>query len=206
MEPVQLKDRDFVFVVDQSGSMATGDQKGGKTRWEAAAETAIALAGKISKLDPDGYNLFTFNGKHNRYDNLVDTAKVAQIFAENDPNGSTNLDGVLNAAFSDYQTRKAAGKTQPNGEIMVVLTDGAPDDRKAAKNAIISHSKTLDRDSEYGVLFVQVGKDQGAQSFLKELDDDLMPQGAKFDIVDTISMDDIGDRTISEVLAGAIAD
>ncbi len=63
MEPVQLKDRDFVFVIDQSGSMATQDQKGGKSRWESAQETAIALAGKIAKFDPDGYSLYTFNAK-----------------------------------------------------------------------------------------------------------------------------------------------
>jgi len=205
-DAVQLNDRDFVVVIDSSGSMVTGDQKGGRTRWEAAAESTIALTGKAAKYDPDGLSLYTFAGNHRRFDNVSTSAKASQVFEEVEPNGSTNLDGVLNAVFSDYQTRKKDGKTKPNGEILVVITDGEPDDRKAAKAAIVSHSKTLDKDEEYGILFVQVGNDARAKAFLKELDDDLMNQGAKFDIVDTISMDEVGSRTLTEVLAGAIAD
>lgn len=205
-EAVQLKDRDFVVLIDSSGSMSTADQKGGKSRWEAAAETTIALASKAAKYDPDGISLFTFSGRPRNHGNVSDSQKVSQVFNEVEPNGSTNLDAALNEVFNDYQTRKKDGKTKPNGEILVVITDGEPDDRKAAKAAIISHSKTLDRDEEYGVLFVQVGTDPRAEAFLKELDDELMGQGAKFDIVDTISMQDVGNRTLTEVLAGAIAD
>jgi uncharacterized protein (DUF58 family) len=204
MEPVQLKDRDFVFVVDSSGSMGTKDQTGGRSRWESAAEAATALARKAATYDPDGLTVYTFAGKHRRFDNVTDSAQVARIFEEVEPNGSTNLDGVLTAIFSDFQKRKKAGELKPNGEIAVVVTDGSPDDQSAVKKAITSFSNLLDRDEEYGILFVQVGNDQGARHFLKQLDDDL--KDAKFDIVDTLTMDELGDKTLTEALAGAISD
>ena len=204
MEAVQLKDRDFVLVIDKSGSMGAKDQRGGTSRWEAAAEATTALARKAATYDADGLTLYTFSSKHRRIDNVTAEDQVARIFAEDEPNGSTNLDGVLGAVFSDYLGRKAKGTTQPNGEIAIVITDGAPDDRTAVKNAITAFSQRLDRDEEYGILFVQVGTDPAATTFLKQLDDDL--KGAKFDIVDTLTMEELGDKTLSEALAGAIAD
>ena len=204
MEPVQLKDRDFVVIIDKSGSMGTKDQSGGRSRWEAAGEATVALARKAISYDPDGLTLYTFSNKHRRFDNVSDEAQVARIFEEETPDYSTNLDGVLNAAFSDFLNRKAKGETKPNGEIALVITDGAPDDRNAVKSSITAFSQKLDRDEEYGILFLQIGNDQGARTFLKQLDDDL--KGAKFDIVDTLTMDELGDKTLSEALAGAISD
>lgn len=201
---VNLKDRDFALVIDSSGSMSTGDQKGGKSRWEAAAETTVALAGKAVKYDADGLTVYTFSSRHRKFDNVATTAKVSQIFEEVEPNGSTNLDGVLGDLFSNYLSRKAAGTTKPNGEIAVVITDGQPDDPQAVKRAIVDFTKKLDKDEEYGLLFVQAGSDGSARAFLKSLDDDL--KDAKFDIVDTITIDEAGDKSLTEVLAGAIAD
>jgi Mg-chelatase subunit ChlD len=203
-EAVNLKDRDFVLVIDSSGSMATADQKGGKTRWEAAAESTIALASKASKYDPDGLTLYTFAGKHRKFDNIESSAKVSQVFEEVEPNGSTNLDGVLKDVFTGYLYDKQNGKAKPNGQITVVITDGQPDDPAAVKRTIIDFTQKLDKDEEFGLLFVQVGNDGGAKAFLKSLDDDL--KGAKFDIVDAITLDEVGDRTLTEVLAGAISD
>ncbi len=202
MSEVNLKDRDFTLVIDSSGSMATADQQG-RTRWKAAEETSIALAGKAQKYDTDGLTLYTFSSKHKKFENVVDN-KVAQIFDEVEPNGSTNLAGVLEEVFVSYRTRKAAGTTKANGEVVVVITDGAPDDQPACKRAIVTHANSLERDEEFGVLFVQVGNDGSARAFLKSLDDDL--KEAKFDIVDAITMDEAGDRSLTEVLAGAIAD
>jgi Mg-chelatase subunit ChlD len=203
-EPVQLNDRDFILIIDSSGSMATNDQKGGQSRWNSAAETTVALAAKAMRYDPDGLTLYTFSQRSKRFDNIGSAARISQVFEEVEPNGSTNLDGVLSEVFKDYLARKKKGETKPNGEIMVVITDGQPDDPQAAKKCIEGFTQNLEKDSDYGILFVQVGNDQGARAFLKQLDDGL--KGAKFDIVDTLSMDEIGDRTISEALAGAIAD
>lgn len=199
---VSLKDREFTVIIDSSGSMATADQ-GGRTRWEAGRESLIAVAGKAEKYDSDGLTVYTFANRHKRFENVT-AAKVSQIFDEVEPNGSTNLTGVLSDLFQNYLSRKTSGQTKPNGDIAVILTDGTPDDSASVKKEIINFTQKLDKDEEFGLLFIQVGNDGGANAFLKSLDDDL--KGAKFDIVDTITLDEVGDRTLSEVLAGAISD
>ena len=53
LDPV-LENRDYTLMIDKSSSMATADEPGGKTRWELAQESTIALAQKCEEIDPDG--------------------------------------------------------------------------------------------------------------------------------------------------------
>ncbi|ALF53027.1 von Willebrand factor A [Nostoc piscinale CENA21] len=200
-----LDSRDYTLIIDKSGSMATPDQKGGRSRWVAAQESTLALASKCEQFDPDGITVYVFSGRFKRYDNVT-TSKVTQIFQENDPSGTTDLAAVLKHATDDYFQRKAAGTAKPNGDTILVVTDGEPDDRKAVMRVIIEASRRMDRDEELGISFIQVGTDPQATRFLKVLDDELQSAGAKFDICDTITMEDMEDLSLSEVLLNAIND
>jgi uncharacterized protein with von Willebrand factor type A (vWA) domain len=200
-----LENRDYTLIIDKSGSMATPDQKGGKNRWSAAQESTFALASKCEQFDSDGITVYVFSGKFKRYENVT-SLKVSQIFQENDPSGTTDLAGVLKHATDSYFTRKKNQEAKPNGEIILVITDGEPDDRKAVMRVIIEASRQMERDEELAISFIQVGNDQQATRFLKVLDDELQSAGAKFDICDTITMDDMEDISLSEVLMNAITD
>ena len=200
-----MSDRDYTLIIDKSGSMSTPDQAGGRTRWQIAQESTIALARKCEEFDPDGITVYVFSGKFKRYDNVT-TAKVAQIFQENDPAGTTNLGSVLQDALNNYFQRKAAGQTKPNGETILVITDGEPDDRKAVFEIIISATRQMEKDEELGISMIQVGSDPQATKFLKALDDKLQSVGAKFDICDTITLDDLEDMSLADVLMNAITD
>ncbi len=200
-----MKDRDYTLIIDKSGSMSTPDQAGGRSRWEAAEESTLALARKCEQFDPDGITVYLFSSRHRRYENVT-SATVAQIFQENDPAGTTTLAGVLKDATDQYFKRKTAGQTKPNGETILVVTDGEPDDRKAVMKVIIEASRQMDRDEELAISMIQVGGDPGATRFLKALDDELQGVGAKFDIVDTITLDDMADMSLSEVLLNAVGD
>ncbi|MGI8500892.1 MAG: vWA domain-containing protein [Hassallia sp.] len=200
-----LDNRDYTLIIDKSGSMATPDQKGSKTRWASAQESTFALASKCEQFDPDGITLYVFSGRFKRYENVT-ASKVTQIFQENDPSGTTDLAGVLKHALDNYFQRKSSEQTKPNGETILVITDGEPDDRKAVMKVIIEASRQMDRDEELAISFIQVGKDAQATRFLKVLDDELQSAGAKFDICDTITMDDMEDMSLSEVLLNAIND
>jgi uncharacterized protein with von Willebrand factor type A (vWA) domain len=200
-----LTNRDYTLILDKSGSMSTVDKPGGRSRWIEAQESTLALARKCEQLDPDGITVYTFSSRHKRYDNVA-ASKVETIFLENDPVGSTNLAGVLQAATDDYFQRKRAGQTKPNGETILVITDGEPDDRKAVIQVIIAASQKMDRDEELAISFIQVGSDPAATLYLKLLDDDLQKVGAKFDIVDTVTIDDMADMSLLEVLLNAIVD
>ena len=200
-----MKDRDYTLILDKSGSMSTPDQQGGRSRWEIAQESTLALARKCEQFEPDGITVYVFSGRFKRYDDVT-SSKVAQIFQENDPAGTTNLAAVLQDAVNNYFQRKAAGQTKPNGETILVITDGEPDDRRAVFEVIITATRQMEQDEELAISMIQVGSDAQATKFLKALDDQLQGVGAKFDICDTITLDDLEDMSLADVLMNAISD
>ncbi len=200
-----LNTRDYTLILDKSGSMALKDRPDGRSRWNAARESVLALAGRCAELDPDGFTLYVFAGRFRRYDNVT-PERVSQVFLENDPCGGTDLASVLTHAFDDYFSRKRARKTKPGGETILVVTDGEPDDRLAVMRAIVEASRKAERDEELALSLVQVGSDPGARRFLKTLDDELLGAGARFDICDTVTMDEMEDMGLTEVLLRAIND
>jgi uncharacterized protein with von Willebrand factor type A (vWA) domain len=200
-----VHNRDYTLIIDKSGSMSTADRSDGKTRWDTAQESTLALARKCEEFDPDGITIYLFSSRFRRYDNVT-ADKVTQIYQENEPMGRTDLAAVLQDALDNYFQRKSSGQTKPNGETIFVITDGEPDDRKAVMRSIVEATQKIDRDEELAISLIQVGNDKTATQFLKALDDRLESAGAKFDIVDTITMDDMEDMTLSEVLLNAIID
>lgn len=203
----KLENRDYVIAVDRSGSMGVTDTKSKNSRWKEAHETTVALARKAEQFDPDGINVYVFWDKHKVYNNVSSSA-VENIFKEQDPNGGTTLAPVLEAVFADYLSRKKNGQTKANGELLTVITDGQPSDDVAVAKSIAAFTKKLDNgDDEYGILFLQVGQDGSATQFLQMLDDDLVKKyGAAHDIVDTKTVEQIGDMTLVEALEGALND
>lgn len=200
-----LENRDYTLIIDKSGSMSAQDQAGNKSRWETVQESTLALAKKCEEFDPDGITIYVFSSRFKRYDNVT-SDKVTQIFEENDPMGRTDLTSVLQDALDNFFERRTAGITKPNGETMLVITDGEPDDRKAVMKQIIEASRKIDRDEELAISFIQVGDDPKVTEFLTALDDQLQDAGAKFDIVDTVTLEKMQGLSLSDVLLNAIMD
>jgi hypothetical protein len=204
-ENALIRDRDYTLLIDKSQSMSTQDQPEGKSRWEVAQESTYALAKECEDYDPDGITVYLFSSRFKRYDNVTSN-KVNEIYAENDPMGKTNLYGVLQHALENYFQRKAVGQTKPNGETFLIITDGEPEDRKGVMRLIIETSRRVERDNELGISLIQVGDDPKVTEYLKALDDQLLDAGAQFDIVDTITMADMGNSSLSDVLLKALTD
>lgn len=199
-----LDKRDYTLIIDKSGSMSNTERSTNKSRWEIVKESTLALARKCDQLDADGITVYVFSGKFKRYDN-VSAAKVEQIFQENEPMGGTNLTAVLQDAVNSFFQRKKLNQIKA-GETIIIITDGEPDDRRSVFEVIIEATRRLTSDEELALSFIQVGNDSSATDFLKALDDKLMSIGANFDIVDTITLSDMEDMTLSEVLLSAIND
>jgi uncharacterized protein YegL len=209
-----LKNRDYTLIIDQSGSMWKKDDQDRekergvvRSRWEVMEESTFALASKCEQLDTDGITVCTFSDGFQRYENVT-ASKVEDIFEDNEPFGNTDLAGVLQDALQNYFQRKERGQAKANGEIIVVVTDGKPDDEMAVAKTIIEATKKIDKEEELAISFIQIGYEKGAADFLKFLDDDLQKKGAKFDIVDTLSMEEIKKRklTMKDILLNAIFD
>lgn len=193
---ISLK-RDYILAIDASSSMGM-TLPNGQTRWAAVAEAAFGLAQAVEKLDPDGIEVYTFASKIREFGNAT-AVTVAEIFSQNEPFGSTNLAGLLNEILlKKWQSEVPL--------TLLVITDGQPDDKAAAAQAIVAATKKMSADEQLAISFVQVGNDPSATNFLTFLDDELMGLGAKFDVVDTFPASTFGDRPIEELLLAAIQD
>ncbi len=178
---------------------------GGKSRWQAAQEATLALARKCVEFDSNGITVIPFAGKFKKYENVDGgEAKVQQIFDENEPNGSTDTAAVVKDVLDEYLASKGTANCKPI--IVLCITDGVPDNEAALASVIVDATKKIDSDDEIGISFIQVGKDQHAHDFLKRLDDNLVNEGAKFDIVDTITMADMENMSLTDVLINSLVD
>jgi uncharacterized protein with von Willebrand factor type A (vWA) domain len=193
-----LKNRDYTIIIDKSGSMATKDQPGARSRWAAARESTEAFARKCEELDPDGLTLYVFASKFRRYEHVT-ADRVASVFTENEPCGGTDLAGVLDHAFDAH----FANQSRP--ETIIVITDGAPDDEKAVMRSVIRAAKRVQRQDQLAVSFIQVGTDPGARRFLKILDDEMVRAGATYDIVSTATLEEAEGMGLTEVLMATFA-
>lgn len=204
MSVEDLSKRDFILLVDMSGSMSTKDTPTGQTRWDYAKEGAEALARECEKYDQDGITVGVFNGKWMIHENIkAGSEDLHNIFTHNQPGGNTNTAGVLDAVLAPYLLAR------PNAKPLTIIcvTDGEPTSQQDVVDVIVNATKKIEDDSEIGISFIQVGKDGNARAFLQMLDDDLVKKhGAKFDIVDTKTDEDMNDIPLTEILIQAVTD
>src|SRR6476620_8450681 len=105
-----LKNRDYTILIDKSGSMATKDQPGSRSRWAVARESTEAFARKCEELDPDGLTLYVFASKFRRYEHVA-ADRVSTGCTENEPCGGTDLAGVLDHAFDAHFSARERPET-----------------------------------------------------------------------------------------------
>lgn len=196
--------RDYVLLLDRSGSMGEVVSKSNsQSRWKYAEESTKALARRIGEFDSDGIDVYPFGSGFQKITGVT-ADKVAEIFTNTAPNGGTDFVPVLTEVFAEH-FRKGNKPTT-----VIVMTDGEPSNgdagKKALKDLIVATTKKLEGDAELAVSFLQVGDDPAATKFLKELDDDLVKAGAKFDIVDTKTFADLEGMSAEEFLTAAVND
>lgn len=196
----QAREYDFILCLDHSGSMGDPSAKmKGKTRWQEAEEFTTAFARYAESVDDDGLTVIPFSSNAQVFDG-VKTDKVKELFQNVRPGGSTNLTDALESAF-----KKKFTSTKP--AIVLVVTDGEPDSREDVIRSIVKASNKLERDEQLAIQFVQIGDSQKAAQFLQFLDDNLQGRnGAKFDIVNTLTREAADTLTIEQILWLAIND
>lgn len=193
-----LSEYDFIVCVDASGSMSTDDMPGGRTRWDAMQESLLMFTRDVEKFDSDGIGLVIFNGQGVQSFDGVTSKDVAGRLNSVSPRSSTPLAEALTEAL------KLAGKSSKK-DFILVFTDGAPDNQAAAADVLKKAANSISADDELTVLFVQIGYDQQATAYLKQLDDNL--RGAKFDVVDVRTMAEAEKfATTTELIVAAIND
>lgn len=199
-----LQNRDYTLIIDKSGSMSNRDMPNNQSRWQAAEESVYAIAAKVFEFDPDGLDIWLFSNNHKCYPN-VGPSTVTQIFQENEPFGGTRMAEVLQKALDEYFHKRDTGKVKPQGEVILVVTDGQPDSREDVVKVLVNSANRLRPSDNLALNFVQVGYDKDATAFLNFLDNELMHKaGARCDFVETVKMGDIEEQGLKQVLLNTL--
>lgn len=197
--------REIAIIKDNSGSMESDDTATGITRHADSVRYTKGILKVMLKLDNDGIDAGIF-GSQTTYQKDVATLEELNAIFATPCNGGTNLANALKAAFEAHTNRKNAGeyaKEGKDGTTLLVLLDGAIDssDMAACSKLIIDLTKSMTTATEYRIRFIGVGTDSGIQKSLKQLDDGLQAQGAKYDIVDSMTIEEARTAGLDKVLS-----
>ncbi|KAM0753110.1 hypothetical protein T439DRAFT_323737 [Meredithblackwellia eburnea MCA 4105] len=175
---------DLVFMVDDSPSMVD--------LWAETKSALMGVAAKCVKYDKDGIELLFLNNETHLH-NVTSDSTIREAFDSVVPSGSTptglQLDEVLRPYIESVEDAKTT-KAKVKPLVLVVLTDGRADDTDLVKEVIIEMAQRLDDirapPRQLGISLIQIGDDEDAAAFLKELDDDLKAEAGVRDIVATV--------------------
>ena len=173
---------DIVIYADDSGSMKAVEEGTRIKDLEVILDRVTNIAGLF---DDNGINIRFFNSTMEGNDITNSQQALALIpkleFKYATPLGTNLHSKILKPMFLDSVTRKfgfGSKKKVPKPLLIFIITDGEPygEDRDTTRKNIQSALHAAEK-SGYGrgalaFQFTQVGRDEAAQSFLAELDDD----------------------------------
>lgn len=205
MSDALLKNRDYTVILARDGAKHSPAQPGLEKQWNIAEESIIEIGKKCEEFDTDGIAIYIASEIVQQY-KLGNSEKLREILSGDYASEKVNLLAALKAALGDYFNKKANSEAKENGEIIIVILDSEPRERRAIIKLLVQASEQIDKTEELGILFAQVGDDSLTKGFLTALDDDLERAGAKYDIVDTKSLGEMNDSEIYKFLLDAIYD
>jgi von Willebrand factor type A domain len=127
--------RQYVIIVDRSGSMAFRDGAG--TRWDSAQKAVEKLVETVFKYDVDhSVPVYVFDDQVTFVGECTDVGQVAGIFQQYKPRGTTDLAKALDTAMEEYAGRKRPDFAQIPGTTFIVILDGSTDDDDAVIRVI----------------------------------------------------------------------
>jgi Mg-chelatase subunit ChlD len=193
-----LRNHDLVVLIDRSGSMGTSDCPQAASRWEWCRQQAMHFRSQVQADFPTGFSLVLFNN-HQKIVSNADIDAIDQAFENNAPDGGTDTAGALACQLKAHNS-SSAGRAL----IVVVITDGEPNDEKALRRTLISAANEATNADDISVVFLQVGEDNQAAAFLEDLDLNLTQEGAKFHIVHTVTFDALKRQGLLRAIAAAL--
>ena len=184
-------------------------------RWEKAVVATDSLVNAVNGFDPDGVDIVCVGGIKKglegafafdmddeaieTFNNIVDTTAIEEKITARDPGGPCPLGTALEAVLHKALHEDSAEKQKRQCSVLV-LTAGKPDDPELLEEALRKASQTVaDRGGveacPLSVSFVQIGKDEEAEAYLRYLDKKMVGYSGdtdeKVDIVDTMGFQEL---------------
>jgi len=219
----QLGNYDIEAITDISGSMKERDCNG-QSRYAYAQGWVTRLVQEAEAFDDDGPTVGFFDDRLEVYENTT-FAKVAGVFKQMGPRGTTDTAGMIKARADAYLNARLGTPGTKGGlfskgtpgtpanpnlkkRIIIVITDGVPDDQSALERVIIDTTKRMTAGGltkdDLVITFIQVGYNGSAKNFLETLNNGLEKKGATMDIVGCITCDEAMSLSTEKLLEKAL--
>lgn len=199
-----LANYDIELIVDESMSMRRPDCPGGLSRWNWCGMQTGQLAKQLAPFVRSGFTLTTFAGGFEVYNNSTPD-HVAQLFQNPMFSFGTRMAAPLEHRLNNYFSRRT-GKPL----LIAVITDGCPAPRREPMmvvDVLINATKRMRDPRDVTVVFFQIGgADYKGQRFLSYLDNGLVADGARFDIVKNVPMERLQQIGLAQSLVDSIQD
>ncbi|MFA7340737.1 MAG: VWA domain-containing protein [Candidatus Obscuribacterales bacterium] len=197
-----LSEYAIVMLIDSSASMQTADCPGNISRWQWCKEHMkdLYVANFTSNLgslrNQSNVSIITFDSNYRSHRNCS-TAQLPQIFQDNEPSGETFMAPALTEAFALVRNQLNYGKPA----MITVVSDGRLNDAESLKKAIIAQVNSLSKPELLSIVFLEVGT---PDKLLKQLDNELVKQGAKADIVTVVPFSQATSQGLVHSLAATV--
>ena len=194
-----LSEYAIVMLIDSSASMQTADCPGNISRWQWCKDHMKDLfvadnAGIMGKQS--NVSIITFDSNYRSHRNCS-TAQLPQIFQDTEPSGETFMAPALTEAFAMVRNQLNYGKPT----MITVVSDGRLNDADSLKKTIIAQVNSLSKPDLLSIVFLEVGT---PDKLLKELDNELVKQGAKADIITVLPFSQATSKGLVHSLAATV--
>lgn len=199
---------EVVFLVDRSDSMEGGLGIGPQdiSRWTWCRRELSNFAAFMENCSGSPreavFKVVPFNGEF-QINHAAKPLDLERIFNEITPRGTTNLYAPMQSVIQDYFDDHALAAKK--GLLIIVLTDGLPNQGDKVDELIINTSKMMGRSDQVVISLIEVGKTEEADRLFSELDNELVGRGASSDIVGAKHFEEVLRDGLKETIYQALA-
>jgi hypothetical protein len=201
----RLTSYNIEFIIDISRSMGHIDGTGDLSKFEWCRDQVSSLASRLAPY-AQTFTITVFNDRYQTAESC-NLAAISEIYSHVRPNGSTDLLDPLMDRCEKVLANYRPGNSATKPTLIAVITDGLPNhprDPYLVNQALISYTKRLSSAKQVLITFLQIGDTFDGQAFCLDLDQNLVKEGALYDIVDTRPFSELKTEGLTQALLHAI--
>lgn len=199
----KLTQCELVVLLDRSQSMNDNHAgvPGDLSKWMWCKQQIDNFYLSTAKFFDRGFNIVTFNDRSQRW-NDVTLWDLKSVFQRFKPEGTRkDIATPLNDVLTDYiRSRKPDSKPL----VVLVLTDGVKNEGAPLQEILAQASLQMKHPHEMTVVFMQIGDSIFANELFDDLDRNLIAKGAKYDIAEFKSFDELRNKGVLWTLLATV--
>lgn len=180
------------------------------TRWEKTVVATDSIVNAVGRFDPDGIDIVCVGGAGKSLEesfeapndaiewhtNIIDSMGIEEKITARVPGGPCSLGKAMLQVLTKAMEKDLSERPCS----VLVLTAGKPDDSELLEDTLKKTSQAVaDKGGiekcPLSITFIQIGKDEDAEAYLKYLDKQMVgfsdETGKKVDIVDTMGFQEL---------------